>query len=299
MRKSLEKLISNCIALTYKLPKGDPAIPKIKVSTCSDECYQILSSDRELAEIIYNGIVDYSFNEADIDLTKLDTFQKRALKSKLYFNPQDKEKVQLKYGFYGEVLLFLMLQFYHKAGTFISRGFFYSPLEKSETKGFDTYQMLKGSDDGVELWFGEVKFHKNFRTGITQILDKIKTSLSDEYLNSNFVAMEDKEPFVSTEATISPVLNAFRENPEVNLARVARENGMSFVYPMLVIFDNENKSYDDIIKSVVKYTNERYEKLEVNFSLDYSIFFMFLPVNTAMEIKKFVRSWILSNQPVI
>lgn len=124
MRKSLEKLISNCIALTYKLPKGDPAIPKIKVSTCSDECYQILSSDRELAEIIYNGIVDYSFNEADIDLTKLDTFQKRALKSKLYFNPQDKEKVQLKYGFYGEVLLFLMLQFYHKAGTFISRGFF-------------------------------------------------------------------------------------------------------------------------------------------------------------------------------
>ena len=68
MRKSLEKLISNCIALTYKLPKGDPAIPKIKVSTCSDECYQILSSDRELAEIIYNGIVDYSFNEADIDV---------------------------------------------------------------------------------------------------------------------------------------------------------------------------------------------------------------------------------------
>lgn len=49
---------------------------------------------------------------------------------------------------------------------------FYNPLESSETKGFDTYQMLLKSDGSIELWFGEVKFHKSFRTGVNQILEK-------------------------------------------------------------------------------------------------------------------------------
>jgi hypothetical protein len=34
------------------------------------------------------------------------------------------EEQQLKYGFYGEVLLFLMLQHFYGAKTFISRGHF-------------------------------------------------------------------------------------------------------------------------------------------------------------------------------
>ena len=51
----------------------------ITVSTLSDKCYQVLTSDGDLSKIIYNGIVEYSFDESSIDLTKLDTLQKRAL----------------------------------------------------------------------------------------------------------------------------------------------------------------------------------------------------------------------------
>lgn len=39
--------------------------------------------------------------------------------------------------------------------------------------------------------------------------------------------MEDFETFVNSKVSISPILDAFRNNPTVNLAEVARNNGMS------------------------------------------------------------------------
>ena len=299
MRHGLDALISRTVGLMYTLPTVDGSIPKITVSTQNDECYKVLSSDIELAKVIYNGIIDYSFEESKIDLTKLDVFQKRALKTKLKFTRTDSIDRQLAYGFYGEVLLYLLLQKFHNVNTFISRGHFYNPLENSETKGYDTYQMILKSNGETELWFGEVKFHKEFRTGVSQILNKIQRSLGDEYFNNNILAMEDFESFVNPNVTITPLLEAFRDNPDVNLSALANEYGFSFVYPMLVIFDDANKSYDDIIKDVVRYTNERWTNLNINFSLRYSLFFMLLPVKEVKDIKMQVRSWILSEEPLI
>ena len=299
MRHGLDALISRTVGLMYTLPTVDGSIPKITVSTQNDECYKVLSSDIELAKVIYNGIIDYSFEESKIDLTKLDVFQKRALKTKLKFTRTDSIDRQLAYGFYGEVLLYLLLQKFHKVNTFISRGHFYNPLENSETKGYDTYQMILNPNGETELWFGEVKFHKDFRTGVSQILDKIQRSLGDEYFNDNILAMEDFESFVNPNVTITPLLEVFRDNPDVNLSALANEYGFSFVYPMLVIFDDANKSYDDIIKDVVRYTNERWTNLSINFSLRYSLFFMLLPVKVVKDIKMQVRSWILSEEPLI
>lgn len=159
--------------------------------------------------------------------------------------------------------------------------------------------MILKPNGETELWFGEVKFHKDFRTGVSQILDKIQRSLGDEYFNDNILAMEDFEPFVNPNVTITPLLEAFRDNPDVNLSALANEYGFSFVYPMLVIFDDANKSYDDIIKDVVRYTNERWSNLNINFSLRYSLFFMLLPVKVVKDIKMQVRSWILSEEPLI
>lgn len=169
MRDLLKSLMEQCIGLKYTLPNIRCSIPTITISTSSDECYQVLTSDVDLSKIIYNGIVDYFFEESTIDLTKLDVLQTRALKSRMKFDCTTTDKQQLKYGFYGEVLLFLMLQHFYGAETFISRGHFYNPLESSETKGFDTYQMLQKQDGSIELWFGEVKFHQSFRTGVDQI----------------------------------------------------------------------------------------------------------------------------------
>lgn len=299
MRESLDALFTQTVTLEYTLPNVLTDTPKILVSTASDECYKILTQDSDLAKIIYNGIVDYSYEESSIDLTRLDILQARALKSKLKFDVEADIDQQLKYGLYGEVLLHLMLQKFHNTGTMISRGHFYNPLNSSETTGYDTYQMRLMPEGDIELWFGEVKFHKDFRTGITQILDKIGITLSDDYFGKNIIAMEDFETFVSTDVNISPMLDAFRDDPDVNLAQIADEHGVSFVYPMLVIFNDEEKTYDDIIKSVVNYTNRRYPSLNLNFSLECKLFFMFLPVKLVKDIKEQVRSWILSKEPLI
>lgn len=299
MRQQLDDLLSSTVGLMYTLPQVNGSIPKITVSTQNDECYRVISSDAELAKVIYNGIIDYSFEETQIDLTKLDLIQRIALITKLKFTTTDSMERQLNYGFYGEVLLFLLLQKFHNVDTFISRGHFYYPLENSETKGYDTYQMILKPTGETELWFGEVKFHQDFRTGVTQILNKINKSLNDEYFRTNVLAMEDFESFVNPNVTITPLLNAFRENPDVNLAALAHEYGFSFVYPMLVVFDDANKSYDEIIKDVVRYTNERWTNLNINFSLRYSLFFMLLPVKVVKDIKMQVRSWILSKEPLV
>lgn len=124
MRNGLDALISRTVGLMYTLPTVDGSIPKITVSTQNDECYKVLSSDIELAKVIYNGIIDYSFEESKIDLTKLDVFQKRALKTKLKFTRTDSIDRQLAYGFYGEVLLYLLLQKFHNVNTFNRVGIF-------------------------------------------------------------------------------------------------------------------------------------------------------------------------------
>lgn len=299
MRASLDTLLSQTVTLEYTLPNASSSMPKVIVSTDSDECYRILTNGADLAMTIYNGIVDYSFEESAIDLTKLDTFQTRALISRLKFDRTADVKHQLNYGLYGEVLLFLMLQKFHNASTVLSRGHMYNPLNSSETTGYDTYQMILAPDNSVELWFGEVKFRKDFRTGVQDILKKITFSLSDDYFRNNVIAMENFESFMNKDSNIHPLLEAFRENPNINLAQLANKNGVSFVYPMLVVFDDESKSYDDIIKDVVNYTNQRFSSLAINFSMKYKMFFMLLPVKVAKDIKEQVRVWIMSNQPLI
>lgn len=299
MRETLNTLLSNTVTLRYVLPNETASIPKVIVTNVPDECYGVITNIADVASVIYNGIVEYSFDESDIDLTRLDVFQKRALLTKLKFDRKAEPETQLKYGFYGEILLFLMLQKFHHAGTFISRGLFYNPLDKRETTGYDTYQMLLNPDKSVELWFGEVKFHQDYHQAVRQILDKISLSLSDDYFKDNIMAMESKETYINTDAGISPILQAFRDEPDVNIAKLASMQGLSFVYPMLVIFDDNNKSYDQIIKDVVSYTNTKYNELDIKFSLEYSLFFMFLPVSKVHEIKEQVRQWILSNQPLI
>ena len=89
--------MEHCIGLKYSLPNTGSSIPKITVSTLSDKCCQVLTSDGDLSKIIYNGIIEYSFDESSIDLTKLDTLQKRALISRMKFDRAATEEQQLKY----------------------------------------------------------------------------------------------------------------------------------------------------------------------------------------------------------
>ena len=97
MRVSLKKLIQDSIVVQYHLPYDvvDKHIPCSCISTEKDYCLLQNGTDIDVANIIYNGIVDYAYSDNEIDLTQLDKLQIRALLSKLKFDPNASESILL------------------------------------------------------------------------------------------------------------------------------------------------------------------------------------------------------------
>lgn len=268
------------------------------ISTEPDECYRVLTTDQDLAKVIYNGIVEYSFDNLDSYLDRLSDAQIIALNTKLKYKAEAAEDIRLKYGFYGEVLLFLFLQYYHNANTVISRGWFYIPTANAEVTGYDTYQMLE-HNGAVELWFGEVKFYQNYTEAVKKILGKIGTSLSDDYLAANILDISQHVKEVNPRSQVDRIINAWLDNPSIVIKDELVKYNMTLVYPMMVIFDDKNKTYDDIIKEVVEYINREYPAIVYNVAIPTKIFFMLLPVKSAKAIKTQVLSWIDTKEALI
>lgn len=158
MRKSLLDLINKTIIYEYDLPNSIKGIPRTIFSTIDDKCYSV-NDNNNLVELIYNSIIDYSFNEFDFSERELEDLHTIAFQERIRYEESDSETTKLKYGFFGEVLLHTILKVFFGTETIISKGYFYNPLEKSESKGYDAYHLIE-YDDKVHLWFGETKFHK-------------------------------------------------------------------------------------------------------------------------------------------
>jgi hypothetical protein len=133
MRKSLLELIEKTILYKYDLPYL--SIEKTIISTTNDKCYSVLDN-LTFTEIIYNSIIDYSFNEFDVENKDFQNLHTIALMNKLKYNPNADDTVKLKYGFFGEVILYCILVSMYKAKPLIARGYFYNPLENAESRSF-------------------------------------------------------------------------------------------------------------------------------------------------------------------
>jgi hypothetical protein len=79
MRQALIDLIKDTIVYQYDLPNSGAGILKTMYSTDNDKCY-LAKDTNNIADIIYNSIVDYAFNEFDIDGKDLNVFHEIALK---------------------------------------------------------------------------------------------------------------------------------------------------------------------------------------------------------------------------
>ena len=104
MRDALKNAIHNAILFECKLPHQESGIDKSCLSSQNDICFSN-SNPQEISKIIYNGIVEFAINEYEIDYTALEREQRKAILSRIRYNPEASEDTKLKYGFYGEVLL--------------------------------------------------------------------------------------------------------------------------------------------------------------------------------------------------
>ncbi|MEQ9287710.1 MAG: SAVED domain-containing protein [Cyclobacteriaceae bacterium] len=298
MRQSLIDLIDKTILYKYELLPNSEVRPRTIFSTLNDRCYSAESID-DVVSIIYNSIIDYSYNEFDISDNDLSTLHFRALQNKIRYDESDSDLTQLKYGFFGEVLLYSVLLVLFKVKPLIARGYFYDPLSNSETKGYDAYHLIE-NDGKTELWFGEVKFHKSYTTAVKSALENVKKAISDNYLESNVFALQNQKNNLNISGSqIGQIIDNWQRSSTIKLIDEIKKNDMTLVYPVMLLYDKETFDYDVSIAKVPKHIKEKYTVPDFPISIQYQIFFILLPLDEVTKIKKEVLSWIESRKPLI
>lgn len=297
MREELLSLINNTIVFKYDLPNSTLDIDRSIFSSENDRCFSS-SDDSSLVDVIYNSIIEYSFNEFEMSNKDLNNLHTIALKTKLKYNENMDETAKIKYGFHGEVLLFCILYAKMNARPVISRGYFYNPLEGSETKGYDSYHLIE-RDGNTELWFGEVKFRTSHKSGIDSAIDGLEKAISDDYLSKNmFALINHKTNFNITGTKIEEIINNWEENPYIDMIEEIKKHDIKLVYPIIIIYD-EKDNYDNSILEAINHIKEKHTLRSFLISIPYSIYFIWLPVKKVRDIKVKVIEWIELKKPLI
>lgn len=300
MRKALRTLVKSAIVFQYHLPSEKRGIKCSAFSTQKDVCF-FNKDSTNISKTIYNSIVEYAKNEYEIDYDNLTTEQLKALKLSLRYNEFATDEVKQKYGFFGEVLLYAILNVHMNASVLISKGYFYSPLERSEAKGYDVFHLIERSNN-IELWFGESKFYVDYKPAINKIIDGLSKAISDSYFERNiFAIIKEKSHLTSSPSKLLNIIEAWEKNPDINLSKEINENNIRLVYPMFVAYDKKTNTYDMAISDCIKHIEERFKSASILLSaaFDFSLFFIFLPLDNVSQIKKDVINWITEKKPLI
>ena len=301
MRDALKNAVQSAILLECQLPHQETGIDKSCLSSQNDICFKN-SSPQDVAKVIYNGIVEFAVNEFEIDYDNLERVQRKAILSRIRYNPAADDSAKLKYGFYGEVLLDLILRVFLRTSVVAARGYFYSPIENSEPKGFDAFHLMNRNGN-IDLWFGEAKFYLRYKDAITPVIEKLAISLSDGYLNRNLIAIINQQDHLSvSNACLDALLNAWHENPNVNLAQEMQIRGIRLIYPIFIAYEKTGRdTYHESIKKCIDHIAAEYTRIGINIpaAFDYRLFFIFLPLSEVRQIKESVIRWIDSQEPLI
>lgn len=295
MRETVKELLSKTILFKYHLPHD--GIKKTDLSTLQDKCFSV-SSNNDLSLLIYNGIIEYALGEKHVNIEELDLCQRKAIIARLKYDEDASDDVKLKYGFYGEVVLDLILQSEFESSVLLAKGYFYNPLEGSEPKGYDAYQFFY-SEEGLSLFLGEVKFHKSYKTAISDVLKKLNNASSITYFNKNVLALiNEKEHFDSCPDEVSSIIKKWEQEPEINLYQEIKNNEIKLCYPILLLYDQTKDDYKETIKDSVDYIDSQLAKFPVKPEINIDFLFLLVPVNSSKIIKEDVIRWISQKEPL-
>ncbi len=297
MRDNLIQLIKNTLLFQFSLPNGE--LEKTIYSTHDDHCYSVEGQDN-FVKVIYNSLIEYSFSSKE--LQNSDDFNKLmpiAIYSRFHFNTKSNNKTKISYGFYGEVVLYSLLKAIYGINALVSRGFFYNPTERGETKGYDAYHIV-ASDNHIDLWFGEAKFYQKFDNAIKSVMENLEKALSDEYLKTNLWAIIKQEDRLENPPdSMIKLLDDIKENPEIKINELIRKYDMTLVYPILIICNSPEKEYRRCIQHFVNEIKFKYSSKSIFLSIPYKIFFIFMPIDDVKTVKEKVIECIETKSPLL
>lgn len=302
MKQSLKELIENTLIFKFNLPGKGHTIDRSCVTSVDleDDCYD--ANDLEnLARIIYEGILYYSYDEFQLDGADHQKMFLNAFNQKFKYNYSATELAKRKLGIYGESLLYSILKVFYRTDTLISRGYFYDIQKKSEVTGYDAFHLIQDGDD-IELWFGETKFFEDGKSAVDSVFKNIKKAISDDYLvNTNFTTiLQHKGNITDKNTKLYKLLDKWEKCIIDSLEAELKANEISLIYPILVTYNKDGKNFNDSIQMIIDHIADKYSDVKFeNISIDYSLFFIFLPIDCVKTTKETVIKWIDSKEPLI
>ncbi|HFK5575165.1 TPA: Hachiman antiphage defense system protein HamA, partial [Elizabethkingia anophelis] len=171
--------------------------------------------------------------------------------------------------------------------------------ENSETKGYDSYHLIENAGQ-TELWFGEVKFHNNYKAGIKSVFKNIDKAISDNYLQTNVFSISNELNNLQWKGSkIETVIENWKENPHLSIIDEIKKHNMKLVYPVMLLYEEDGAGYDESIKNIPTHIQAEYSSTKYSLSIPYSIFFILIPMKDVKLIKEDVIKWIESKKPLM
>lgn len=296
MRASIVEFFRKVVLFQYDLPHRE--VGKSNWTTIdNDKCYAS-TSDAEMAQIIYESIIDYAFNEDEIrESENLNELQIEAIRTRVRFEALDLDATKERYGLYGEVLFNVLLCVLYDTIPIIAKGYFYDILHPEENKGYDSFHIVK-TPKSTGLWFGEMKFHQSYRTAIDSVFANIGKALSNDYFRTNLLAFLPKKNDlnVKNDEEVKGIIADLRHNPDIKITDLKQRYNLKLIYPICIMC-NKITDYDSTIAQMIDYINE-HPLTSFSIEIPLEIFFILLPIDDAKNIKKQVIEWIDSSQPL-
>lgn len=302
MKESLRHLITETIVLEYKLKNASKNIDKtcITHTNLNDDCYKT-TDEEKLSKIIYESVLYYSYDQFQLDGGNHQGMFETAFKRKFKFNEAADETAKLKLGFYGEALLYSILKYFYKTETLVCRGYFYDIQKKSEVTGYDCFHLIQ-SQDNLELWFGETKFYENGINAVNKVFQNISKAISNDYLiDTNFTTiLQSKGNIEDKNSKIYKVLDKWDKSLITNMIDELNSNNIKLVYPVLITYEQNSKGYDESISEIITHINTEYKDVKFDkIGIDFSIFFILMPIENTKKCKKRIIEWIDKNEPLM
>lgn len=107
-------------------------------------------------------------------------------------------------GEFGELFLHIILRQIYGSIPAISKIYFKDSVNNT-VKGFDAVHIIN-INNKFELWLGEVKFYKNARKAIRDVIDEIQKHTTQDYLKSEKMLLLDKID-IDQESPFHPILS--------------------------------------------------------------------------------------------
>lgn len=302
MKQSLLDLITNSILLEYNLPNNTLSYQKscITHTDLNDDCFKVDDLEK-LSRIVYESVLYYSYDQYQLEGGYHQGMFENAFKRQFKFNEAADETAKLKLGFYGEALLYSLLKIFYNNETLVCRGYFYDIQKKSEVTGYDCFHLIQNEND-LQLWFGETKFYQKGTSAVDSVFSNITKAISNDYLiETNFTTiLQSKGNIQDKDSTIYKILDKWEKSLIPNLVDELNSNNIKLVYPILITYDQHKDGYNDSINEIITHINTKYNTTSFpNIGIDYSIFFILLPISDVKQCKKQIIEWIDSKEPLM